>query len=265
MTLRLRWLTSCLVFVGCQSMPPSAVAPAVPESTADVRPAPAPAGVVRASYQSADFDGNNVATSAALLPLAADALERGDINLACNHLEQYLSLRPDSLLVRVHYAELLLRTGRSRDAIVQLERFDADAQDQDDRIDLRHRIRCHSRLMEVAEGQGDPYREHLHRGIGLYLLARQGEGDAAGGKLSTEGLLCKAAGELTIAHRSRPDEARPCWYLARVWDRLGQQQPAQKWLRKADDAAPFSYLTPAEGRAVQTACLRLDARPLGRR
>ena len=64
--------------------------------------------------------------------------------------------------------------------------------------------------------------------------------------MSAESLLCKAAGELILARRERPDEARPCWYLFEVWSQLAQRQPAARWLRAAEDAAPFSYLTPAE-------------------
>ena len=77
--------------------------------------------------------------------------------------------------------------------------------------------------------------------------------------LSTEALLCKAAAELGLARMKRPSEARPCWYLHEVWSRLAQQHPAARWLRAAEAAAPFSYLTPAEQRDLRLACRLLDA------
>ena len=121
-------------------------------------------------------------------------------------------------------------------------------------------VHCHSRLMELAEREDDDYATHLHRGIGLYLLARQQESlsdDEEG--YSPESLLCKAAGELILAGRERPDEARPCWYLFEVWSQLAQRQPAARWLRTAKAAAAFSYLTPAERRDLETAIRGLDA------
>ena len=57
--------------------------------------------------------------------------------------------------------------------------------------------------------------------------------------------------ELALARLVRPDEARPCWYLYEVWSSLAQRQPAQRWLREADNWAPFSFLTPTEYRELQ--------------
>jgi hypothetical protein len=110
--------------------------------------------------------------------------------------------------------------------------------------------------MEIAELAEDDYGAHLHHGIALYLLACQRaplpEDDDP--NLSPESLLCKAAGELMQARMERPDEARPCWYLFEVWSRLAQNQPASRWLRAAEAAAPFSSLTPAERRDLHLAC-----------
>ncbi len=100
--------------------------------------------------------------------------------------------------------------------------------------------------MAAAEDAGDVYGEHLHRGIGLYLLAGQ---DPAG----AEALLCKAAGELTLAARERPAEARPHWYLHLVWAQLAQSQPAMRHLRLAADLAAHADLSPAERRALSLA------------
>jgi hypothetical protein len=111
--------------------------------------------------------------------------------------------------------------------------------------------------MEIAEGDEDEYAEHLHRGIGLYLLARQrARLPEAEGTLNPEALLCKAAGELTSARLRRPEEARPWWYLSAVWTELAQQQPASRCRRAAEAAAPLSYLTPAEQRDLHLACRR---------
>jgi hypothetical protein len=89
----------------------------------------------------------------------------------------------------------------------------------------------------------------------MYMLAQQTAVlDDPEGDLSTEALLCKAAAELTSARALRPAEARPCWYLHAVWRRLAQPHLARRWLAEADQAAPFSYLTPAEHRGLQLAC-----------
>ena len=73
------------------------------------------------------------------------------------------------------------------------------------------------------------------------------------GDLPVEALLCKAAGSLAAAQALRPEEAKPCWYLHRVWRQLAQHQQADHWLRETHDAALFSALTPAEQRSLQIA------------
>jgi tetratricopeptide (TPR) repeat protein len=190
------------------------------------------------------------------LSLAAAFLADGKDEEAAPHLARYLDAQPDHLVIRAHYAELLLRLERRGDAREQFERFVAEVQDHE-ALAGEHLVHCHSRLMEIAEGEEDEYAEHLHRGIGLYLLARQrARLPEPEGTLSTESLLCKAAGELTAARLRRPDEARPWWYLSVVWTELAQQQPASRCLRAAAAAAPLSYLTPAERRDLQLACRR---------
>jgi tetratricopeptide (TPR) repeat protein len=197
------------------------------------------------------------------LSLAAAFLARGEDERAAPYLERYVADQPDHLVVRAHYAELLLRLKRPAAARAQFERFIADAQD-DEALARRHLVHCHSRLMEIAEGEEDDYGEHLHRGIALYLLACQSEalGELDGG-LSVEGTLFKAIAELTLARLERPQEARPCWYLYASWSRLAQHQPAGRWLRAAEAAAALTYLTPSEQRQLQFACRR--SRDEGRR
>jgi Tfp pilus assembly protein PilF len=195
------------------------------------------------------------------LSLAAAYLARGQENQAAGELDRYLLAQPEHYVVRGQYAELLLRLERLDAARDQFERFEADIQDHET-LAQQHLVHCHSQLMDIAATIEDEYARHLHRGIGLYWLARQ-RAELAGAEddrqLSSEGLLCQAAGELVQARRERPDEARPCWYLHQVWSCLGQKQPATRWLRAAESAASFSYLTPAEQRGLHLACRRQAA------
>jgi len=191
------------------------------------------------------------------LSLAAALLEKGDARAACPHLAVYVRTYPDRLPIRIHYAELLYRLHRPKEAKKEFEHVVADAQNEETPV-VNQLIQCHTRLMEIAEAEGDDYGEHLHRGIGVYYLAceRAALSDVQG-KLSAEGLLCQAAGELAQARLERPDEARPCWYLYEVWTRLDQQYPALRNLRIAAAAAPFCKLTPAEHRGLYMASLKL--------
>jgi hypothetical protein len=162
--------------------------------------------------------------------------------------------------MRCRYADLLLEQKQIKEARQEMELFVTDAQEMGD-VALKYLIHTHSRLMETAQAEQDDYAEHLHRGIGLSLLARERavlpEPD---GELSCESLLCKAAGELAVARRLRPEEARPCWYLYLVWSRLAQTHPARRWLNAARDRAPLSVLTPCERRGLELALRHDDGR-----
>jgi Tetratricopeptide repeat len=190
------------------------------------------------------------------LSLAAAYLEQGEEVRACPHLARYLAAQPGHLMVRVHYAELLRRLGRTHEARAEFLRFVADCP-ADTEDQLKQLVHCHSRLMEIAEEEANRYDEHLHRGVGLFLLARQRIPLGDDGELPAEGLLCKAAAELTLARIERPGEAQPNWYLYEVWSRLDQRRPAQRALHAADEAAPFSYLTTSEQNNLQLARQRL--------
>ena len=187
------------------------------------------------------------------LSLAAAYADLGNDELAVAHMDRYVRQQPDHVVARLHYADMLLRLRQPAAARVQYERFVADVQDIEELAD-EYLVHCHSRLMEICEAAADEYGERLNRGLGLYHLARQraavGEPD---GELPVEGLLFRAAGELMAARKLRPDEARPCWYLHLIWARLGQRQPASRWLRTAADAAAFFPLTPAEQRDLHLA------------
>jgi tetratricopeptide (TPR) repeat protein len=190
------------------------------------------------------------------LSLGAAYLAQGQEDKSAEQLRQYLKQQPDHLVVRGQYAELLLRLDRLDEAREQFERFESDIQDHD-ALARQHLLQCHSRLLEISRRLDDDYGMHLHRGIALYWLARQrDELTDNSDELSSEGLLCQSASEFVMARRARPDEARPCWYLHEVWSQLAQRQPATRWLRAAEETAPFSYLTPAEQRLLHFASRR---------
>jgi tetratricopeptide (TPR) repeat protein len=185
------------------------------------------------------------------LSLAAAHLEAGDDGAAAEALARFSAAHPEQLGVRSYLAELLLRLKRPDDARLEFERYAADAQESRE-ADAASLIHCQRRLMEIAEAREDDYGEHLHRGIGLYLLARQrAELPHPEEDLPVEGLLCKAAAELAQARREQPDRARPSWYLYVVWSRLGQRQAALRSLHEAQAAEPSFDLTPAEQRNLE--------------
>lgn len=185
------------------------------------------------------------------LGLAAAWLDRGDDARACLHLTLYVAAHPQHFAIRAQYAELLQRLSRTNDARQEYERFVADLQADGEAAD-EYLLHCHSKLMQIAEKQDNDYDEHLHRGIGLWLLARQQcLAAATQNEQSPEALLCRAAAELTLARRVRPEEARPSYYLYAVWTDLAQSQPAARCLREAQVAMPFSSLTASEALHVR--------------
>jgi tetratricopeptide (TPR) repeat protein len=187
------------------------------------------------------------------LSLAAAYLDCDRLDAACIQLATYLHYHPEQFMIRAHFAELLLKLERFFEARDEFERFADDCPTLDGN-DLKQMIHCHSRLMEIAETIDDEYAQHLHRGIGLYLLAKhRAKAGSAHDELPPEGLLCKAAAELTQARLRQPDQARPSWYLYQVWSRLGRHQTARRHLHEADLDSPFSDLTPAEHRGLALA------------
>src|SRR5262245_2094305 len=185
------------------------------------------------------------------LRLAAECLERGDDAAALPHLARYLAANPEHATIRAHLGEVLMRQGLRADARREFERYIADAQEQGDNQRLVH---AHTRLAEIATADSDEYREHLHRGIGLFLLAKQVQAKPEDDAPDPQKLLFKAAAELKSAARLRPDEARAHWYTYEVWTHLGQSLPARTSLRRARDCAVLSDLTPAEREGLTAAC-----------
>jgi tetratricopeptide (TPR) repeat protein len=191
--------------------------------------------------------------SSSHLSLAAAYVEKQQLEQAGSHLGQYLDANPEQVAVRVRYGELLLRLKRTKEAFSQFECAIATGQELTE-LPARDLVLCHSALANISFERNDSYHERLHRGIGCYLLAGQraliGTSDP---ELPEQSLLFKAAGELTHARLENPTEARPNWYLYLVWTRLGQSHPALCRLRDAAASAPFSDLTPAERRDLESA------------
>jgi tetratricopeptide (TPR) repeat protein len=261
MALRSCWTMVCLLAVGCQVLP---VLESGPDSGqgAQLWQQGQTAMAEGRPDQAVAFYEQSLAADPSLtrnhLSLAAAYLESGKDAEACVHLAWYVAAHPDQWTIRTHYAELLLRLHRFHQGRQEYEQLIAEMQEQGDQ-ELRNLIHNHTRLMELAEAEEDEYGRHLQRGIGLFLLARERAAVAEpDGAMPVEGLLCKAAGELTMARSLKPGEARPHWYLYAVWEKLAQKQPALCSLREAGAAAPFTYLTPAEQRSLELACRRQE-------
>lgn len=241
-----RLMLVCLFFLGCQV--PEGRVPKVETSSQDDPAVPEP-GANRVGLTSPKKIAVPAAQSGSQdLAQAAIFLEKGDDLGACFHLGRYLQHHPHHAGARLCFAEILSKLGKWSESRVQFDLVDADSQAAKN-PDLNHQIHVHTRLLEIAEAEDDDYGVHLHRGIGLWLLAQSRSKLAEpDGEVSVEGLLCKSAGELTMAQGLKPGEARPSWYLFVVWRKLAQPKQARKWLAQAQEAAPFSTLTAVEQR-----------------
>jgi hypothetical protein len=198
---------------------------------ADLPSLPAPMSRIQSTQSSATTE----------LSDAAACIERGDDAGAIAILTRHLISHPKHVTVRAYLAEVHFRRGEWQAARTEFDRFVEEAQIAE--LELPRLIHGHTRLMTIAEKLSDKYSEHLHRGIGLYLLSRQTTGPDAG---LAERFLCAAAGELARAKRIHPDRARSHWYRYRVWRALGQLTAARSALRAAVRDAAFCDLTLAE-------------------
>jgi tetratricopeptide (TPR) repeat protein len=253
MGLRHAWLALSLLGLSCSSFalhePARPSSPEPPTQTPKSAPEAIPVG-----YQESITESNK-------LREAISCLEGGEVEPACQLLAEYLRTYPGHVLVRSRFAELLLRLRRIEEARAEFQRVLDDAIDESPAM-ASTLIHSHRRLMEIAEADQDAYGEHLHRGIGLFLLGRERlRITDAGEELPAEALLCKAAAELTLAGQERKEEARPPWYLHRVWTQLGQLPAARRCLHQALEAAPFASLTAHEQRGICLAEQRLLAEP----
>lgn len=192
-----------------------------------------------------------------LVEQAAAALAAGREQEAAELLGRHVEENPREIIVRAQLAELWYRQHRLSQARYHFATFLLLADQQPD-IAFRYRIHAHSRLVEIAGKLDLPFDEHFHRGLGLWLLAerRATEPDPSG-EFSVNELLVRAAKELQAARRLKPAEARPHYYLAKVWRQLGQPSACAKSLRAADRLALTSLLTPAEQRDLHSRLLEL--------
>jgi hypothetical protein len=189
------------------------------------------------------------------LALAAKHIEEGDQASAVPYMQKHIEKFPDQIMIRAYLAELLVKIKRLPDARSHFETFIADAQ-QTDSPAKNHLVHCHTRLMEIAQENDDDYSEHLHRGIGLYLLTKQQDlFEEVRDPTLTQQLLVKAIRELDEAKQLRPNEARPYWYLYESWTMLDQPRPAGKALQEAQANCFFSKLTPKELQELRVACM----------
>jgi len=185
------------------------------------------------------------------LSLAAAHVHKGEDEQAAPWLGRYVALQPDHLVARSHYAELLYKLKQPDAAQVQYQRFVREMQIRQT-LPMSHLVHAHTRLMEIARAHQDEPGENLHRGIALFWSA---EADP-----EAERLRIQATVHLMQARNQRPESARACWYLYRVWSRLGQQQTAWKWLTLTEEAVtlPEQDLTTGEMNEQQLATATRD-------
>ncbi len=261
-------LVACLGCKGILTQDAQSAATAVPDEAPPQHGGKSPQTAVRTQWPAVNSqptvtsdDGPRAAPQSTNLAdrhliQAAALLDKGNDSEAAVHLEKYVTLRPEQLLVRAQLGELLFRLHKLTDARLQFELFIALAQEQGERT-FSYLVHSHSRMVEIAEERSDGYEEHLHRGIGLYLLAcRRATEPDPNGDYSVTSILCRAAGELQEARKEQPDQARPHLYLYQVWSRLGESTAAARSLAAADEHALLSHLTPHERRQLQIAYLR---------
>lgn len=260
--MRSRWLGLLLVgSIGCQMWTWTRSLPSSPsEGSREVLSTANDTGVlptVVAASATASLEASALPLASPIDPpdhlaLAAVCVENGQPAQAVVHLRHYVRAHPDHAMIRAYLAELLLRQQEHREATWHFEQFIAAAQQLDGPA-RKHLIHCHTRLMELAQLADDEYRERLHRGIGLYLLAQQHQDLHGQATAFTEQLLGRAAKELSEAQKMRPREAKVHWYLYAVWSQLSQRPAAQTALRAAQQWADLSDLTPTERRDLALA------------
>ncbi len=241
---RIACLLCLAILAGCHTFGP------VPTETPN-EPAPVPGGPLAEREEYSVLSRSERTTPATdSLAEAADCLERGDSVGATRHLARHVAQHPDQVVFRLQLAELYFRKDELAEAARHYESGIACAQSGPPAV-RKQLIHCHTRLMEIAQARSDEYGEYLHRGVGLLLVGEQltGQSDSS----EVERLLCKAATALKRAQELRAGEARPAYYLHRVWERLDQPRAADRAIAQARAAAPFSELTPSEASAVARA------------
>lgn len=170
------------------------------------------------------------------LALAAERLDRGDAAGAVPHLAAHVDRFPDHVTIRAMLAEQLLTAGQTGPARVEYERtaedYAADVTKHRDSL-----VMCHTRLMRLAQDDGDETREAYHRGAGLYYLVA-GWNDTDHDPTLTERTLSQSLTHLKAATAQRPDDARLHLLMGDVLTRLGQPAAARAAYRTAANAPP---------------------------
>src|SRR5262249_5687157 len=107
-----------------------------------------------------------------LLERAAAQLAQGQELEAVILLEQYLAIEPRQLFIRSQVAELCFRQKKWEESRHHFQWCVGLSQEFGDQA-YKYLIHAHSRLVDIAEAEENAYAEHIHRGIGLYELARR--------------------------------------------------------------------------------------------
>src|SRR5262249_50104940 len=134
-------------------------------------------------------------------------------------------------------------------AKVHLERFVADAQGSTG-PPRDHLVHAHTRLLEIALRADDPFAEEFHRGVGLFLLVKEQDGDAGRDEGLCEEMLCKAMKALCQGRELGRGAPRAGLYLAEVYDRMGNRRAAEAERAAARGGVVAGALTPVERKGV---------------
>lgn len=244
--MRFRWfaLALCLA-AGCRGLGTRLPREATERTAADSEP------IVAAKFEETPAS-LPPSPPADALGLAAVCIEKGDNDGAIEQFRKHLQAHPEQIMIRAYLAELLLKMKRLPEAQHQFDRFIAEAQDAKGPAQ-KHVLHCHTRLMEIALDRADAYSEHLHRGIGMVLLARRLEAGIGSDEVEPgfrERLLCKAVAELNKAKKLRSDEPRPHCYLVEAFTKLDQPRSAEKALQSAKSLAALLPLPASEMKAI---------------
>lgn len=180
---------------------------------------------------------------------AGACLEAGDDAGAVPHLAAHLAAYPDAVRIRAYLADLHFKLGEVDQAKRQYARYVRDAAGMSGTAG-RHLVHGHTRLMHIAAAREDAFAEALHRGVGLVLLVRQWDAEAAPGTPGldalTESTLVRAAAALKAAREVNARDPRVHVYLAEVWGRLGQPSAARAAIRTAKGLLPDAALNADE-------------------
>lgn len=183
------------------------------------------------------------------LSLAADALANGDDKTAAREFRRHLQKHPKQFLFRYQLAEIHFRTGDDTSAKQEFLQTIADAQEAKT-VNTTLLVRCHTFLLEIAIEKKDTYSEHLHRGIGLTLLAQRITEIEEEQSENAETLLCKAIKELKKAREAQANDAQAAWYLSKCYRGLGESAQAERMRSIAKENAPLNSLPAKELREI---------------